>query len=82
MGVTTRNRAQFAVLSLDLYILYIYFNHVYHVQCKYLVHFDKRRITADSDSDKQQTRLLVREGAPQKTRPQLSNRKKTSGHEP
>jgi hypothetical protein len=56
--------------------LYIHFNHVYHVKCKYLVYVDKGRITADTDSDKRQTRLLVREGAPQKTRPQLSNRNK------
>jgi hypothetical protein len=57
-------------------MLYIYFKHVYHVNCKYLVYSDKGRITADTDSDKRQTRLLVREGGPQKTRPQLSNRNK------
>jgi hypothetical protein len=33
---------------------------------KYLVHYDKLLITADSDSDKRQTRPLVREGAPQR----------------
>jgi hypothetical protein len=60
----------------------MYFNHVYHVQCKYLVYSDKGRITADTDSDKRQTRLLVREGAPHKDKTATVKQKQTSGHEP
>jgi hypothetical protein len=33
---------------------------------KYRLHYDKRLITADNDSDKRQTHLLVWEGAPQR----------------
>jgi hypothetical protein len=33
------------------------------VKCKYPLHTDSRLITADCDSDKRQTRPLVREGA-------------------
>jgi hypothetical protein len=44
-------------LTEALYILY--------VKCKYIVFSDNTLITADNDSDKRQTRPLVREGAPQ-----------------
>jgi hypothetical protein len=36
-----------------------------HVKCKYTLHHDKWLTAADNDSDKRQTRPLVREGTPQ-----------------
>jgi hypothetical protein len=52
-------------LTEALYILYIYFTQT-QKKCKHLLHYDKWLTTADNDSDKRETRPLVREGVPQK----------------